>query len=83
MQIFLCPVKVAEWPPFWKYLLPQFTIRSLCIMFVVLVIFHFGFDDRILVLVVPVPGHCLSFYFYGCNIKPSLPLCMTLAVGGT
>ena len=63
VQIKLCPVKVAEWPPFGKYLLPQHTIRSLCILFVVLVISHFSFEDRSLVLAVPVPGHCLLFTF--------------------
>ena len=25
--------------------------------------FHFGFEDKILVLFVPVPGHCLPFTF--------------------
>ena len=30
-------------------------------LFVILVIFNFVFDGRILVLIVPVPGHCLSF----------------------
>ena len=29
------------------------------ILFVSLVIFHFGFQDRILVMIVPVPGCCL------------------------
>ena len=31
--------------------------------FVVLVITHFCFEDRILVLIVPVYGHCLPFAF--------------------
>ena len=32
-------------------------------LFVVLVISHFSFEDRMLVLVVPVSGHCLHFTF--------------------
>ena len=30
---------------------------------VILVIFHFGFEGRTLVLIASVPGHCLSFHF--------------------
>ena len=33
---------------------------SLC-QFVDLVVFHFGFEDRTLVLIASVPGHCLPF----------------------
>ena len=35
---------------------PSYVLFVAC-LFVVLVISHFGFEDRILVLVVPVPGH--------------------------
>ena len=31
---------------------------------VILVISHFGFEGGTLVLIAPVPGHCLSFPFY-------------------
>ena len=32
-------------------------------IFVMLVISYFGFEGRTLVLIAPVSGHCLSFYF--------------------
>ena len=38
-----------------------FFVNVLC-LFVILVISHFGFDGRTLVLFSPVPGHCLPFY---------------------
>ena len=39
---------------------PKFTIVFfVSCLFVVLFITHFGFEDMILVLVFPVPGHCL------------------------
>ena len=34
---------------------------SLLCLFVVLVVSHFGFEDRTLVLIASVPGHCLYF----------------------
>ena len=34
-----------------------------------LVISHFGFEDRILVLIVPVPGQCLPFTYDGHDIE--------------
>ena len=40
-----------------------FVLFVIC-LFVILVIYHFGFENRILVLFVSVPGHCLSFTFY-------------------
>ena len=33
-------------------------------MFVILVTSHFGYDGGALVLITPVPGHFLPFYFY-------------------
>ena len=60
--IILISVRVVERPPFGKELftlLPHF-VFVIC-LFVVLVISRFGFDDRLLVLIVPVPGHCLPF----------------------
>ena len=32
-------------------------------LFAVLVVSHFGFDGRTLVLIAPVPGQCLPFTF--------------------
>ena len=32
-------------------------------LFLFFIISHFGFDDRILVLIVLVPGHCLLFTY--------------------
>ena len=37
---------------------------SLLCLFVALVVSHFGFESRALVLIVPVPGHGLPFTFY-------------------
>ena len=49
MQIIsLCLVRVAEWPPFEKELLIRLTI------------YHFSFEDRIWVLIVHFPSHCLG-----------------------
>ena len=52
VQILLSSVRVSERPPFGKELLSWLTASSLCN----LVISHFGFKDRILVLIAPVPG---------------------------
>ena len=50
---------------FWEMAAPivyhKYVLFIFC-LFVVLVISHFGFEDRILALV-PVPGHCLLFTF--------------------
>ena len=40
----------------------QYALFVSCI-FIVLVISNFGFEDRILVLFVSVPGHCLFLTF--------------------
>ena len=60
VQIVLGSVQVAEWPPFGKELLTRLTVFLfvLC-MCVTLVIFQFGFDDRILVLIVQIQGRSL------------------------
>ena len=42
-----------------KELLTRLTIRSLCIMSVISVISHFGFEGGILVLIAPIPVHLL------------------------
>ena len=61
----LSRVKVAEWPPFRRELLIRFTVFSLFILtiIVILVIYHFCFRGGTLVLIASVPGHCLSFTF--------------------
>ena len=57
-------VRVAEWSPFGKELRLLYVLLVLLLcLFVISVIFHFGFDDRILVLIVPVPGYCLLFTY--------------------
>ena len=38
-------------------------IFSLLCIFVALVVSHFGFEGRTLVLIASVPGHCLPFTF--------------------
>ena len=49
---------------FWKELLIRLTVCSLCIKTIcILFISHFGLEGETLVLIAPVPGHCLPFYF--------------------
>ena len=55
----LSSVRVTECSVFLEIAAAQFTISQ-----IVFIIFHFGFEDRNLILVVPVTGHCLPFYFY-------------------
>ena len=58
-------------PPYGKELFTRLTVWSpydLSNLFILLVISHFGFEDRILVLIVPVPGQCLSINLNG--LKP-------------
>ena len=53
---------------------------SLYFDIVILVISHFGFEGGTLVLIVSVPGHCLSFTFYLLASKrydDSLPVPLT------
>ena len=63
-------VKVAEWLPFGKALLIRFTVYSkkkiffLLFLFVALVVSHYGFEDRTLVMIASVPGHCLTDMIY-------------------
>ena len=64
MQIIFSSVSVAEWPPFGKMLPAQLTLCSFCILSTcTLINSRFGFDGRILVLIAPVPGHCLLVAF--------------------
>ena len=59
-------VRLAEWPHFGRELLIRFTVCSLCILtlvMVILVISYFGFEGGTLVLIASVLGHCLSFTF--------------------
>ena len=40
----------------------------LCIhVFVILVVSHFDFEGGTVVLIAPIPGHCLPFIFHTCN----------------
>ena len=74
---------------FWEIAATSvYHICSLCIssiLLVVLVISRFDFKDRILVLVVPVPGHCLLLTFLMTNFIAALmtsvrePYLMTVA----
>ena len=67
VHIIFSLVQVAEWTPFGKELLTLLTICSHCILtFVILVIFPFGFEGRIWVLIASVPGHCLLVTFDLC-----------------
>ena len=38
-------------------------VFSLLCLFAALVVSHFRFEDRTLVLIVSIPGHCLPFTF--------------------
>ena len=57
---YFCSVWVAEWLPVWER-----AAHSVDRMFsfVILVIPHFDFEGRILVLIAPVPGYCLLVTF--------------------
>ena len=50
--------KVFEWPPYGKELLTQVTVPSECSLYIEISVIS---NDRILVLIVPVAGHCLPF----------------------
>ena len=53
---------VAKWPPLGKELLTRLTVCSLCILTIcILVIFRFGFEGWIWVLIASVPGLCILF----------------------
>ena len=60
VQIIFSLVKVAERAISDKAQFTRFIILYVICLLVVLVIFHFGSDVRNLVVIVPVPGHCLS-----------------------
>ena len=49
--------------PFGKELFTRLNACSLRDLshLLILCVYYIGFEDRILVLVVPVPGHCFSF----------------------
>ena len=62
MQIILSLVNVAEQPPFGKEPLTGLTVQTLCnLVFVILVIYHFGFEGWTEVLLLPDPGYCFHF----------------------
>ena len=48
-------------PPFGTKLLIRLTVCSVLCLFVALVVSHFGYECRTLVLIASVPGHCLPF----------------------
>ena len=51
---------------FWD----QLTVFSLSILtYSNLVISHYGFEGRALVLITSVPGHCLSFAFFNSKLQ--------------
>ena len=57
VHIILSSVKVVEWPPFWNELPSRLAICSLCIVFICCFnYFASCFNDRMLFLIVPVPG---------------------------
>ena len=59
---FVC---AAEWTPFGKELPTWLTICSLCILTICnFSYFPFGFEGGILLLIVPVPGHCILVTFF-------------------
>ena len=49
--------------PFAKKLFTRLTVRSFCNLSIILVIYHFGFEGRTLVLIGSVPGHSLHLSF--------------------
>ena len=46
------------------YITTQYNGLSIVTLFVLFVFFHFGFESRILVLIVPVHDHCLLGLFF-------------------
>ena len=51
---------VAEWLPFGERAAYSVNrVLSLYCLFVIMVLSHFGFEDRYLALIVPVSVHCL------------------------
>ena len=73
IHIIFCSVRVAEWPPFGKWLLTLQTICSLCVL--TLVISRFGFEGWIWVLIASFPDICIHVlyiqfnYSYLCNLN--------------
>ena len=57
-----------------KELFIRFTASAFCKLLSIYVFsyFPFGFEGRMLDLIVSVPDHCLSFYFSKCNHKLKL-----------
>ena len=72
MQIILCSVKVAEWPPLGEKLLTQLIIQSRCILSMCcLRYFRVWFRRQVFVLFVSVPDHCLLMikYVHVCSFR--------------
>ena len=54
---------LAEWPPFGKELHIRLTVCSLCIPSICTFgVSQCGFEGGTVVLIAPVPGHCLPFF---------------------
>ena len=55
---------MPEWPHFGKELRIRLTTCSLVLcLFVILVVSYFGFEGGTLILIAPVPDHCLHYTF--------------------
>ena len=64
-------VWVAQRPPFGKELPIRLVVCSHCILSVILVISHFGFESGVLVLIVPVSVSKIKYYCGGGQNSPS------------
>ena len=72
VHIILSSVWVAVWPPFGKELPARLTICSLCILTICnFIFFSFCFHGGILVLIAPVPSHCILVTFSHISISYS------------
>ena len=54
-------VSVAEWSIFGKELLTQLFVFC---HFVILILSNFSFEGKTLILIAPIPGHCLPFILF-------------------
>ena len=70
-------LKVAESATSQKELFIRFTVHDHCILmsFIIQVISHLGFDGRVSVLIVTVPGHLLPVTVYTKNNMTIVFLC--------
>ena len=61
-RLILSPVKEEQLPPFGKELSTWYVLFVIS-LFVILVFFDFGYEARILVLIIRVLDHCLRFIY--------------------